>query len=221
MRRGFDDRSDLAEALAYQVDADARGEQLAGGYEAACPSAACFRCVFGGGCRRRALPACADQMRDPREYILYWWKRRSRAVGIDDVLETPGALDERIAARSGYGALAFTNSAQVVLEMMGQLLCRPQLDHRRNRLQCVEVTEQVVDGGALGRRMANRLVQPHKRIRGCTQVFFGLREVIIQEAVEECVPSGHRYARGLASTAASRRSLTACARVCGANGFVR
>ena len=221
MRRGFDDGADLSEALAYQIDADARGEQLAGGDEAACPPAACFRCVFGGGCRSRALAACADEIFDPCEHILYWWKRRSRAVGVDDVLETPGALDERIAARRGHGALAFTNSAQVVLEMMGQLLCRPQLDHRRNRLQCVEVAEQVVDGGALGRRMANRLVQPHKRIRGCTQVLFGLCEVVVEEAVEERVPSGHRYARGLASTAASRRSLTACARVCGAKGLVR
>jgi hypothetical protein len=37
VRRGFDDRADLYESLAYEIDADTRGQELACGHEPARP----------------------------------------------------------------------------------------------------------------------------------------------------------------------------------------
>ncbi len=63
---------------------------------------------------------------------------------IDDVFEPAGAVYQNVGARGRKRHLPVSNRAQVVLEMVGQLLCGPQLDHRRNGFERMEIPEEVV-----------------------------------------------------------------------------
>ena len=55
--------------------------------------------------------------------------------------------------------VAFADGAQIVFEMMGELLCRPQLDHSGDGFERVEAAEEVVDRSGLGRRAAAHLFE--------------------------------------------------------------
>ena len=80
-----------------------------------------------------------------------------RAVGVDDLFEAAGSFNQRVAACGSQDSLAFTDSPQVVLEMMRQLFGGAQFHHRRNGFQRVEIAEQVVNGRALGGGVPDRL----------------------------------------------------------------
>ena len=113
-------------------------------------------------------------------------------VCADDVLEPSGTFDQPIAATRRKRDFAFADGAQVVFEMMGELLGRPQLDHRGNGFQRVEIPEQVVDRRSLGRGVADRFVQTQQGVGRRGQVLVGLSEVIVKEAVEEGIRARHR-----------------------------
>src|SRR5688500_13215319 len=112
-------------------------------------------------------------------------------VRIDNLLDTTSPLDEHVGAVDRQGDLAFTDRAQVMLEVMRKLLGRPQLDHGRNGFQRMEISEEVVDERPLGSWLAECGIQLQKRVRGRREMVFGLREIIVQKSVKKRLVACH------------------------------
>ena len=141
------------------------------------------------------------------------------AVCVDDPFEELRAVDQQAESVGGDRELAGSNGAQIALELVGQPLRRPQLHHRGDALERMEVAKQIVDDAAPRGGLVGGCLELQQRRSGRGQMLFALGEIVIQEPGEELV--AHDGDPALMIGADPFSSVrTVAASDCGANGLV-
>ena len=150
--------------------------------------------------RRTLLP---HERFQPRDHLRDRWWRGAAAVREDNLLEQLRAIDERFEARAREHHVPFADDTQAAFHVMREALDLAQLDHRRDALQRMKASEEIVEDARRHVGAERGFERQQSSPRG-DDVLLGFSEVVIHEARGERSMLIRRH--GVTSRATTRQA---------------